>query len=775
MTMESFFETLFQDAVSPERRLVVFTLPGQRSEFFTSSDAAAQYASSKQSTHDVYFGVALMGPTAAGRGQLEQVSALAFLWADIDLAGSAHPGHPLPQTIEEAQSLLAEMPYRPSLVVDSGHGLHAYWLFDEPIVLATPSDREAARHLSKAWHGRICELARKRGWVLENLGDPTRVLRPPETTNHKLKGQPAAVRLLQSTLCRYAPADLENVLPENLWTGTPDASVEPPGPETSGPPPDKFDSAWRDCPTFRATWERQREDLADQSASAYDLSLASIAALRGWTDEEIGNLLFAWRTRHGDHPEKLLRRGYLARTLRCARQGAGPAVAAVDLTALVRRDISIDPLTLEEAEESDPGPLPETLCRIPGFVAEIMDHCLETAPYPNTPLAFCGALALLALLAGRKVRDEADNRTNLYLLALAYSAAGKDWPRKLNVKILHQVGLIHCLGDKFASGEGIQDALFGTPAMLFQNDEIDGLLQTISKSRDGRYESLMGTLLTMYSSANSVYPMRRKAGKESAGVIDQPCLVIFGTAIPTHYYGALSERMLTNGFFARMLIVDSGRRGEGQEPGILHPSERILQTAHWWARYQPRIGNLHDQHPEPAIVTATEEAKRMLIESRLASGTQYSLAESRGDAVGTTVWGRAQEQIRKLSLLYAVSENHSAPRITPTAVAWASDLVNHLIQRMLFMANRHLNDSEFEQRCKRVLDALQAWSREHGDQWLPFRDLARQFRWSRRDHDQIRETLLDQDRIETNLISTGGRPRLVYRWKAIVGSSHRNT
>ncbi|MFN9371937.1 MAG: hypothetical protein ACK6D3_08650, partial [Planctomycetaceae bacterium] len=206
--MESFFETLFQDAVSPERRLVVFTLPGQRSEFFTSSDAAAQYASSKQSTHDVYFGVALMGPTAAGRGQLEQVSALAFLWADIDLAGSAHPGHPLPQTIEEAQSLLAEMPYRPSLVVDSGHGLHAYWLFDEPIVLATPSDREAARHLSKAWHGRICELARKRGWVLENLGDPTRVLRPPETTNHKLKGQPAAVRLLQSTQLRYAPADL---------------------------------------------------------------------------------------------------------------------------------------------------------------------------------------------------------------------------------------------------------------------------------------------------------------------------------------------------------------------------------------------------------------------------------------------------------------------------------------------------------------------------------------------------------------------------------------
>jgi hypothetical protein len=54
-----------------------------------------------------------------------------------------------------------------------------------------------------------------------------------------------------------------------------------------------------------------------------------------------------------------------------------------------------------------------------------MDHCLETAPYPNVALAFCGALALQALLAGRKVRDEADNRTNIYLLALAFSAGGE--------------------------------------------------------------------------------------------------------------------------------------------------------------------------------------------------------------------------------------------------------------------------------------------------------------------------------------------------------------
>jgi hypothetical protein len=77
--------------------------------------------------------------------------------------------------------------------------------------------------------------------------------------------------------------------------------------------------------------------------------------------------------------------------------------------------------------------------------------------------------------------------------------------------------------------------------------------------------------------------MRRKAGKESPGVIDQPCLVIYGTAIPNHYYEALSERMLTNGFFARLSILESGPRPAGQEPGLDPPPPRGLATARWWA------------------------------------------------------------------------------------------------------------------------------------------------------------------------------------------------
>ncbi|MEK0425536.1 MAG: hypothetical protein RJB11_1627 [Planctomycetota bacterium] len=413
----------------------------------------------------------------------------------------------------------------------------------------------------------------------------------------------------------------------------------------------------------------------------------------------------------------------------------------------------------------DPGIMPTELMRIPGFVSELMDLCLETAPYPNHVMAFSGALALQAFLAGRKVRDPGDNRTNLYLLGLAHSAAGKDWPRKLNTRILFEIGASASLGERFSSGEGIQDALHVSPCMLFQTDEIDGMLQSMSKSRDGRHENLMSTLLTMYSTSNSVYPMRRKAGKEAPGAIDQPCLVVYGTAIPNHYYEALSERMLTNGFFARMIILECGERGKGQEPKFLDIPERIMKTAHWWNDFMPGTGNLQTWHPVPVCVPQTQQAISMLVEARVESENEYRTAESQNDAVGTTVWGRVNEQIRKLALLYAISENHLNPLIDIEAVAWATQFVMHQTRRSLFMASAYSTETEFAQRCQKVLDMLISWQKENGEKWMPYRDIVRKYRWSRKEHEDIRNALIDQERIDTDQLKSGGRPRLVYRMK----------
>lgn len=436
---------------------------------------------------------------------------------------------------------------------------------------------------------------------------------------------------------------------------------------------------------------------------------------------------------------------------------ASPSEGGADISAIVGACCPADaPRT---PDVPDPGPMPDHLLRMPGFVSEAMDYCLATAPYPNRVMAFAGALSLQAFLAGRKVRDPGDNRTNIYLLGLAHSSAGKDWPRKVNTRIVHEVGLAKCLGDRFASGEGIQDALFQAPSMLFQSDEIDGLLQSINKAKDARHEAVMSTLLTMYSASNSVFPMRRKAGKEAPGVINQPNLVIFGTAIPNHYYEALSERMLTNGFFARMIILEAGPRGTGQEPVIRDLPPSVLATAKWWADYRPGTGNLENWNPVPTVIDHTDEARRLLIETREQAEAEYTAAEAKGDSVGTTVWGRVSEQTRKLALLYAVSENHLAPRIGLAAVEWASAFVMHQTKRMLFMAAGHVAENPFHAECLKLMRKL----REAPDGQMARNKLMRAMRCKLADFDQIVGTLLIQGDIVPVDIPTKTKTAQGYR------------
>lgn len=458
--------------------------------------------------------------------------------------------------------------------------------------------------------------------------------------------------------------------------------------------------------------------------------------------------------------------------LALSKQGYGqlaspPETDDVDISGIVcTPEENAEPVI----ELTDPGQLPDELLRVPGFVSELMDFCLQTAPYPNLGLAFCGALSMQSFLCGRKIRDPGNLRTNIYLLALAGSSSGKDWPRQINAHIFMEIGKTDALGDKFASGEGIQDAMNLTPSMLFQNDEIDGILISLNKSRDGRFESIMGTLLTMYTSSGSVYPMRRKAGKQSGGIIDQPHLTIFGTATPKYYYESLSERMLSNGFFARMMVVDIGYRGTGQDAGLVDTMpKRILETAKWWDDFCPgqRRGNLISFHPKPEVITMTDAARDVLDEFRYMADSEYAKSETQNDESAKSIWGRANENARKLALLYAASERYQSPEISQQGATWAVRFAEHQIRRMLYLVGQHVFENEFDKKCKQMLQILTTWKRQKGPQiWMPHWEIGRRLKgWTERDFEMVRESLSARLEIEYEVGSTPNRGRVGFRYR----------
>lgn len=420
-----------------------------------------------------------------------------------------------------------------------------------------------------------------------------------------------------------------------------------------------------------------------------------------------------------------------------------------------------------EPAVDDPGPVPVDLLRIPGFIGQVMDHCLATAPYPEPTLAFCGAATLLATLVGRKVRDAGDNRSNLYLLGLANSGAGKDHPRKVNQRILHAVGLASQLGDSFASAEGIEDRMLVSPTMLFQTDEIDALLISIKESKDGRAERMMQTLLKFYSASNALYHLRVKAGQEP-GLIDQPCLSIFGTAIPQHFYESLSAKMLSNGFFARMLVLEAGRRGTGQEAASQEVPDSVLATARAWADFMPIAGaNLGQVHPSPVVVPAARDAAELQRQIRAEADRHYATREAAGDQMGMALWARAAEKVRRLALIYACSQRQVQPEISEPGVAWAWRLVAHQTRRMLAMATVHVYESDFDARQKRALRAIQAAGGSLRQELFSkaLRTLPA------RERDEVVANLIQTGQIVADIEESGGRPRTIYRLTALGGKS----
>ncbi len=391
----------------------------------------------------------------------------------------------------------------------------------------------------------------------------------------------------------------------------------------------------------------------------------------------------------------------------------------VDLTGILGQENTspVPAETQEKKEESlfpNPGPIPDKLLSVPGFIDDVVKLSMQSAPYPNRVLSFTGALALLAFLVGRKVQDKRDNRSNIYLIALADSGTGKDHPRKVNFNIAFRAGVAGAIGDAFASGEGLEDALFMHSSMLFQADEVDCIFNTLKYNKDNRAESINEKLLKFYGASNTIYPLRKKASaKKQDGTahdiahIVNPNLVLLGTAIPQYFYESLSRRVLENGLVARCIIVEAGKRGEAGNPQPITPSDSLIRAATYLTNLDVN-GNLVGEYPKPLIITETPDATVALKDVQAECDRRYSFLESRNEGAAMALWARAHEKVCKLAMLHGISSNVYSPLITEQSVKWAWKFIDHLTQRMLYMANSYVYENVFDEKCQKVLRILRS-------------------------------------------------------------------
>jgi len=293
-TMNQLLTNIFRDK-PPDDHILIWTLPGKLSTWFTSPDDIPSV--DPHIIADVYFGVGASPRDFGPRGRCKSalVTGVGSLWLDVDILSPVHKKQNLPPTQEEAKSILAQTfpPY--SFLVDSGHGLQAYWILQDWFKIDSPQSATLIQTVLTHHNTAFRRACAARGYDADSVSDLARVMRLPGTTNWKDPLNPAPVTLLYE-------ADPHIVYPLSAFVPNPPTR---PDHSTAWTPAllDKFNLQAEVDNRLRPTWNMSRADMADTSPSAYMIALGRLLHLAAWTDNDVSSAMEAFRSHHNLDPK----------------------------------------------------------------------------------------------------------------------------------------------------------------------------------------------------------------------------------------------------------------------------------------------------------------------------------------------------------------------------------------------------------------------------------------------------------------------------------------
>jgi AAA domain-containing protein len=210
----------------------------RKTRWFATSEleAANQLIIKYADKADLYLSVGTHIEPQETRGGESTIISIPGLWADLDIGEEGHKpaSLPNPSTEDDALSIVDGLP-EPSMLMHSGGGLQAFWLFDEPWVFETPAEKALAKKAIQEWGNLLERKGELKGFHVDKVADLARILRVPGSQNHKT-GTPRPV------LIRWADKPAHNS-EELIPLGIPDSyEVE----KHTEPPEDDFPLSWNE-------------------------------------------------------------------------------------------------------------------------------------------------------------------------------------------------------------------------------------------------------------------------------------------------------------------------------------------------------------------------------------------------------------------------------------------------------------------------------------------------------------------------------------------------
>lgn len=160
----------------------------RKTQWFATSriDAAEKVINKYADKADLYLSVGTHIEPQETRGGEKTIISIPGFWADLDIGEVGHKPASLPNPGDEVEALsIVDGLPEPSMLMHSGGGLQAFWIFDSPWVFNEPADKAQAKQAIQEWGNLLENKGQLLGFHVDKVADLARILRVPGSINHK--------------------------------------------------------------------------------------------------------------------------------------------------------------------------------------------------------------------------------------------------------------------------------------------------------------------------------------------------------------------------------------------------------------------------------------------------------------------------------------------------------------------------------------------------------------------------------------------------------------
>lgn len=415
-----------------------------------------------------------------------------------------------------------------------------------------------------------------------------------------------------------------------------------------------------------------------------------------------------------------------------------------------------------------PSAFPEWILNPPGLVGQFCQHINQTAGCYQPLLALGASITACGAMMGRKVRDQSNGRTNIYMMGVAHSSAGKDHPADCIEQIFATAGASNILGgSRVTSDSAIEIALEACPVQLFHWDEVGHMFAAIKQAGVGsggaqHLRTIVPALMQLYSSAHKIYVGKQKA-MDTVRRIDQPHVCVWGLTSPDVLYSGLSTAELRDGWLGRVITLISHDRPKYLIKNTVPPPDNLIQLTQAWVQRMipapPGMGDILGATSCHQITIPTNGAamsvfndfrddcyKRMLQCDKDSDMTQY-------------LWGKGLQNARRIALIVAAGCAFDGAEIQEFHAKYSCEMIRLAIEGFRDSIQNNLADNAWESDKQRILKIVGA-GQARG---ISKAELTRKTQWCK--DKKIRDAYID-DMAEAGTLVVGRKDGVRWLWKA---------